>query len=112
MEDELGFKDWPEDIALDNFEFFMFDFNLFWRSDQGHNFMIIIKRLFIRHEGGLVGWLCTSGAATQSVVRSGLSLDLLTSSCRKNAEPVAPVAPNNANLIFWFYIFLFKISFL
>ena len=35
----------PEDIAFDNFEFFMLDFNLFWRSDQGNNFMVIIKRL-------------------------------------------------------------------
>ena len=38
----------PEYIAFDYFEFFVFDFNLFWRSDQSHNFMIIIKRLFIR----------------------------------------------------------------
>ena len=42
---DLTIRFLPKDIAFDNFELFMLDFNLFRRSDQGNNFMVIIKRL-------------------------------------------------------------------
>ena len=37
-----------------------------------------------------------------------LHIHFLTRSCRKNAEPVCPVAPNNANLISYNFFILLK----